>query len=82
MGSQLDVNRFSFRQSDSRRVKGLDILVSNDNSTWTKPGQFYLIEYYRSAGYYIILSKKIPLFQIKHDFFLGWDAIRCIDRKK
>ena len=42
MGATLDVNRFTFRQRETRRVKDLEILVSNDNSSWTSLGNFTL----------------------------------------
>jgi hypothetical protein len=43
MGSALDVNRFTFWQRSTRSVKTLEILTSNDNSTWTSLGDFTLL---------------------------------------
>ncbi|RQO65876.1 hypothetical protein DBR43_26875 [Pedobacter sp. KBW06] len=42
MGAAKDVNRFTFWQRDSRRVKSMEILTSNDASTWTSLGTFTL----------------------------------------
>lgn len=42
MAKILYVNRFTFRQRESRRVKTVEILISNNNSTWTSLGDFTL----------------------------------------
>ncbi|NML39706.1 discoidin domain-containing protein [Chitinophaga sp. G-6-1-13] len=44
MGQALDVNRFTFKQRDSRMVKVVEILTSNNNSTWTSLGDFTLAQ--------------------------------------
>lgn len=44
MGQTLDVNRFTFKQRDSRMVKVVEILTSNNNSTWTTLGDFTLAQ--------------------------------------
>nr|WP_295874679.1 discoidin domain-containing protein [uncultured Chitinophaga sp.] len=42
MGQALDVNRFTFKQRNSRMVKDIQILTSNNNNTWTPLGNFTL----------------------------------------
>ncbi|MNV71425.1 F5/8 type C domain protein [compost metagenome] len=44
MGARKDVNRFTFRQRDSRKVKLLEILTSNNGSSWTSLGDFTLLD--------------------------------------
>lgn len=44
MGQALDVNRFTFKQRDSRMVKVVELLTSNDNATWTSLGDFTLAQ--------------------------------------
>ncbi|NSL87194.1 discoidin domain-containing protein [Chitinophaga sp. Mgbs1] len=44
MGQALDVNRFTFKQRDSRMVKVIEILTSNNNATWTSLGDFTLAQ--------------------------------------
>ncbi len=42
MGASMEVNRFTFRQRNSRQIKDLEILVSTNGTTWTSLGDFVL----------------------------------------
>ncbi|HVI48763.1 MAG TPA: discoidin domain-containing protein [Chitinophaga sp.] len=44
MGAKLDVNRFTFTQRSSRRVKDIEILTSNNGTSWTSLGSFVLLD--------------------------------------
>jgi hypothetical protein len=64
MGAQLDVNRFTLRQRDSRRVKILEILTSNDNNTWTSLGDFTLLNTTDSQDILLAQVKNFRYFKL------------------
>lgn len=64
MRQALDVNRFTFKQRDSRMVKVVEILTSNDNSTWTSLGDFTLAQTTNPQNIVLSSTKNFRYFKL------------------
>jgi hypothetical protein len=64
MGQQLDVNRFTFKQRDSRMVKVVEILTSNNNNTWTSLGDFTLAQTANPQNIMLSSTKNFRYFKL------------------
>ncbi|WP_052496529.1 discoidin domain-containing protein [Pedobacter lusitanus] len=64
MGSILDVNRFTFWQRNSRKVKAIEILTSNDALTWTSLGNFTLTDSNNPQDIKLPSVKKFKYFKL------------------
>ena len=64
MGARKDVNRFTFRQRDSRKVKLLEILTSNNGSSWTSLGDFTLLDTTTPQDIILSTAKNFKYFKL------------------
>ena len=74
MGASLPVNRFSFKQRNSRRVKNIEILSSNDNVNFTSLGNFVLSN--TSSQQHINLGSTTSFRYFKLNFKNAWDGLQ------